>query len=274
MSANDEIGADVEIDAEVQRQLRVAVERCVRPVRAACLRKDRMRRELLSHLTEVYAQERARGGDDAEAAARAIERFGEPEALGRELQASVNDVERFLHQPLISERTRQRIRRQPGETAWQVSRRQATAITAWYVVVAIVMMAVAAGIAAMANTGRGMTPREAIGLLTTAVVSSVMIFAALVAQYAKAEAVLKHGYLSAASAAASLAGTAVLTAMVFGMFAVFNAMMRAPAFPNSQLDFVLWNAVVVGATFELASVGTLKDRRRAEEWDSLELGAE
>jgi hypothetical protein len=67
----------------------VAVERAVRPVRSSGRRKDRMREELLAHLTASYEEEFARLGDENAARAEAIRRFGEPAALTAELQASV-----------------------------------------------------------------------------------------------------------------------------------------------------------------------------------------
>jgi hypothetical protein len=73
----------------------VAVERAVRPVRAVEAHKDRMREELLAHLTGVYEEERARRGDDAAARAAALERFGDPATLTAELQGSVSPYERF-----------------------------------------------------------------------------------------------------------------------------------------------------------------------------------
>jgi hypothetical protein len=67
----------------------VAVERAVRPVQASGKCKDRMREELLAHLTAIYDEEYARLGDEAAARAEAIRRLGEPAALTAELQASV-----------------------------------------------------------------------------------------------------------------------------------------------------------------------------------------
>jgi hypothetical protein len=67
----------------------VAVERVVRPVRADARRKDRMREELLAHLTALYEEELARLGDEAAAREKAVQRFGDPATLTAELQDSV-----------------------------------------------------------------------------------------------------------------------------------------------------------------------------------------
>ena len=75
------------------KELMVQVERAVRPVRASSRRKDRMREELLTHLTGIYEEERGRLGDGAAALVQAVQRFGDPAELTRDLQASVSREE-------------------------------------------------------------------------------------------------------------------------------------------------------------------------------------
>src|SRR5262245_65861705 len=77
------------------KELMVHVERAVRPVHATPARKQRMRQELLGHLTAIFDEERARGGDEQQALAQALRRFGNPADLARELQASVPRLERW-----------------------------------------------------------------------------------------------------------------------------------------------------------------------------------
>jgi hypothetical protein len=55
-----------------------------------------MRQELLAHLTGLVEEEKARGGDEQEALARALQRFGDPAGLSQDLQASVPRHERWL----------------------------------------------------------------------------------------------------------------------------------------------------------------------------------
>jgi hypothetical protein len=76
------------------KELMIHVEKAVRPVRASGGRKDRMRRELLAHLTEIYQTELKRLGNEAAAHEQAIQRFGAPADLTRELQDSVGWGER------------------------------------------------------------------------------------------------------------------------------------------------------------------------------------
>jgi hypothetical protein len=68
----------------------VHVERIVRPIQAMDDRKDRMREELLAHLTATYEVEVARQGDAVLARSRAIASLGEPERLRQELQETVS----------------------------------------------------------------------------------------------------------------------------------------------------------------------------------------
>ncbi len=78
------------------KELMVHVERAVRGVHASPARKRRMRQELLAHLTGLVEEEKARGGDERQALARALQRFGDPAGLSRDLQASVPHLERWL----------------------------------------------------------------------------------------------------------------------------------------------------------------------------------
>jgi hypothetical protein len=72
-----------------------------------------MREELLAHLTLMFNEELACGGDELIATARAIDRFGDATSLARELQASVPWLERwaFFSFPYSGP-----IRRRPGES--------------------------------------------------------------------------------------------------------------------------------------------------------------
>jgi hypothetical protein len=77
------------------KELMIAVERAVRPIRASAGRKDRMREELLAHLTGLYDEELTRLGNGDAARAHALARFGNPADLTAELEASVAPRERI-----------------------------------------------------------------------------------------------------------------------------------------------------------------------------------
>jgi hypothetical protein len=75
------------------RQMQI-VERAVRPVRAGTPRKRKMREELLAHLTAIYHEALDHERDPDAALREAAERFGDPSALGRELDAAVTRSDR------------------------------------------------------------------------------------------------------------------------------------------------------------------------------------
>lgn len=80
-------------------ELRVIVERAVRPVRASTSCKKKMREELLAHVSTVYEEEAGKLGDDRAALKRTALRFGNPAELTSQLQESVpasDSISRFF----------------------------------------------------------------------------------------------------------------------------------------------------------------------------------
>lgn len=69
-------------------QIKILVERVVRPVRATTARKRKMREELLAHATSIFEDE-ATHGDESTALARTAARIGDPVDLAAQLQATV-----------------------------------------------------------------------------------------------------------------------------------------------------------------------------------------
>jgi hypothetical protein len=74
-------------------QLKIIVERTVRPVLASVTRKRKMREELLAHVSAVFEEESAKLADEPAALARTQERFGPAAELTVLLQASVPRVD-------------------------------------------------------------------------------------------------------------------------------------------------------------------------------------
>jgi hypothetical protein len=70
-------------------QLKILVERAVRPVRASMDTKRKMREELLAHVSGVFEEEAAKLGDELIALDRTSQRFGNPAELTGPLQESV-----------------------------------------------------------------------------------------------------------------------------------------------------------------------------------------
>jgi hypothetical protein len=71
------------INESTLTQLKIIVERAVRPVRASTSRKRKMREELLAHVVGVFEEESANLGDERTALEQTALRFGNP-ALPRE----------------------------------------------------------------------------------------------------------------------------------------------------------------------------------------------
>ncbi len=117
------------------RELKIIVERAVRPVRATLARKRRMREELLAHLAAVFEEETARLGDQRAALDRARERFGDPAELSRQLQDAVpwwDRVGSFC----------EKMQLQPGESLWHLAGKQLLAMLMAYGMAALAVLPV------------------------------------------------------------------------------------------------------------------------------------
>jgi ATP-dependent Clp protease ATP-binding subunit ClpC len=80
-------------------QLKLIVERAVRPVRASMSRKRKMREELLAHVSAVFEEEVAKLGEERVALERTEQRFGNPAELTSQLQEAIpasDRIPRFL----------------------------------------------------------------------------------------------------------------------------------------------------------------------------------
>lgn len=78
---------------DVLTQLKVHVEKAVRPLRISLLRKKRMREDLLAHIIEIYDDETANADDEQEILQRTFERFGEPSEITAEMRKGVSLME-------------------------------------------------------------------------------------------------------------------------------------------------------------------------------------
>lgn len=258
------------MNEEIRRRLKVHVERCVRPIRAANLRKDRMRRELFSHLSEVFAQERLRDGDDQRALRQALERFGDVRQVREELQASVSRWEQFLFQPieppggaLVCPR------RRPGEPALRFTLRRALVGGIQY----FLLLCLTCWVASALSRGgaRAFDVSRQMLLVASATTGGVMMFAAILFNHIKVTAILRHGYLSRGSLWATLLSVAGLTTCVLGLMGLVNVMSRVPIFAVGSPELVAATALIVGALSEGTAVLSVWDRRRSDEWESLAL---
>jgi hypothetical protein len=135
-------------------QLKVIVERAVRPVRASTSRKRKMREELLAHVVGVFEEESAKLGDDRAALEQTELRFGNPALVTSQLQESVP--------------ARDAVRRywegRPGEPAWRTAIRLAWVSGTIALVIAVFVLVVAV-------RPVGTWPREALILPLCAVLT-------------------------------------------------------------------------------------------------------
>lgn len=76
------------MNESTRKQLQIAIERAVRPVKVGWWRQDQIREELLAHVTGIFEEEFARLGDEAAASHEALRRFGEPSKLTDEWNAA------------------------------------------------------------------------------------------------------------------------------------------------------------------------------------------
>jgi hypothetical protein len=83
-------------------QLKIIVERAVRPLRASSGRKQKIREELLGHVRDVFDEEFTRPNDGGSPLDRTVRRFGNPAELTVHLQRSIpafDGIVRYLEGP-------------------------------------------------------------------------------------------------------------------------------------------------------------------------------
>lgn len=79
----------------ILKELRVVVERAVRPVQATMSRKRKMREELLGHLVSIFEEEMLLNGDEQTSLEHAKQRFGDVHELSEQIKGSIPRREWF-----------------------------------------------------------------------------------------------------------------------------------------------------------------------------------
>jgi hypothetical protein len=258
------------------KALRIQVERVVRPIRARYERKDRMREELLAHLTRLYEDELSRTGDPQSATAGAICRFGDPRALSRELQASVPWLERwaFVRLPICGP-----IRRRRGESPLRYMLRLNSWVLACFALIALVVGTIASR-----------RPHRADQVPASQVFVSLACFGLL--QYAGmiglgllSEGIRQELERHAAAATAverrkaiwrivgyAAVGSALLGATSAGIMLWFEAFIPVSFITRAQFWGITAAAIALGPLFMLKhAVDRKASARRFENWESLDL---
>lgn len=246
------------MNESVLRQLKVIVERPVRPVRASVLRKRKMREELLAHVVGVFEEE-AKLGDEQAALARTRERFGPPADLTGQLQASVSRVD-CLHR--FSENV---VGYGAGESALRLAARVATVVGAASVV--------ALGSAILMQTLRGQGSEwltvARVPSLVAPLLVAFLVFGGTLLTYG-----MRHALFGPAGRSWLLAGLVAAAAWIMIPVTIFAACLAALA----DMETSWWAVVPVLAHGVLVPVGMVaaaylveSECRHAREWASLQI---
>ncbi|HEY1785045.1 MAG TPA: hypothetical protein VGG30_05820 [Pirellulales bacterium] len=260
--------------------LRIEVERVVRPIRARYERKDRMREELLAHLTQLYEQELTRCGDAESATSEAICRFGDARALSRELQASVPWLERwaFIRFPVYGPTRRRR-----GESPLRYMLR----LNSWGLAIGIPCYAL---IALVVGTIASCRPHRADQVPTSQVFVSLACFALLqfvgmiglgllsegirqeLERFAAAATAVERRKATWRIVGYAAAGSAWLGGTSAGVMLLFEAFIPVPFITRPQFWWITMGAVALGPLFILKhAIDWKASARRFEHWESLDL---
>jgi ATP-dependent Clp protease ATP-binding subunit ClpC len=255
------------------RELMVHVERAVRAVHASPARKRRMRQELLAHLTNLVEEEKARGGDEQEALARALQRFGDPADLSRDLQASVPRLERWEAQMANG------FLRRPGETGLRHGARIAALVAAIMFVWLNVLVNLLLPLIRVAAGEKWSDVR--VGLAIPGVFAGYVFLSVLLCHGVIRELAGRPGAASLLRAAAygvgaMLAGVALVAANYVAQpeNPLWEFILRYPGNPlalSTGLCFACLPLALALAAVLVTRVGRAKARGQ-EDWASLEIG--
>jgi hypothetical protein len=148
-------------------QLKILVERAVRPVRAGLRNKQKMREEMLAHVIGVYEEELQETGNESAALARTAERFGDPSELTDQLQGTVPARDAF-------DRLLDRVWFRPGEPTLRRAVRHALLLDVIVFLYIAAVFAVLHG--AVADMLGGRWPLAAMTVYTTSVLLAMFFF--------------------------------------------------------------------------------------------------
>jgi hypothetical protein len=239
-------------------QLKILVERAVRPVRASAGRKQNMREELLSHVIGVFEEEVAKLGDQSAAVEQTALRFGNPVDVTSQLQESIP--------------ARDAVRRywegRPSEPLWRTALRLAWVSGTLAMIVAALLL----GVASFTVMSVGAGPREVLALSLCAVLTIPAWLSGLVFLTSFMEKAL---YGPAGRSWLKVALTAVSSWLfILLWFAAWSWPIRPADWGNVNPVFLLVGFVLVPLhAGGLAQSSFLRRRnqegRYREEWDRL-----
>ncbi len=240
-------------------QLKIIVERAVRPVRARSSRLRRMREDLLAHAVAVFEEEFEQWHDEQAAARRVEQRMGDANVLSRRLQESVPVTE------LLTWRFEHLLRMRHGE---RPIRRAARHGLLMFLTLGTVLLVIVVPILVAQDR-----TRELPLLLAITIVHGGLGFAFTLLTHGMREALYRSSARSWCRAIL-LGATSCLS--IFAGMGLFCLTALHDARP------VLTDPVLLRSTLALAVLSpiglialawqTAKDIRYAEEWGSLQIG--
>lgn len=263
------------------KALRREVERVVAPLRANPWRKNRIREELLAHLTALYEDEAARNAGPSQSLAAALARFGEPADLTRNLQATVPLAERVLCYRFPGSTWKDR---RPEETAIAHIFRTARYATACIAISNLVLIGVVAAITQFASRRPVPEKPPLVNVAAFLALCAVVQCVVMVAMPLCGELIHRQASLYRASRDrhrraryASLVAVGLLLATATGTVAAavvtgtFGLLLRIPIVTDRQFWLVV--ASVAAVTFCLTIIQSwqqAQSARQFDDWDGTE----
>jgi hypothetical protein len=241
-------------------EVKIVVERVVRPVRAPMARKRKMREELLAHLAAIFEEEVEKRGDEQAALLAAKRRFGNPQELSSELQRAVSRYDRFdgAMERYIGFRR--------GDSALGHAVRIATIPWIWFPVMVLLLpliLTIRERQYEIARTTLALVVAHAV-MSATGFVLTLLIHGlrrSLVCESRRRSVLLATVYVLVSLALVPLGKTAI-------SWAVSNG----GAWRYMDILGLCWSSLLVLVLLLLLARAIAKDVRRQEEWECLEIG--
>lgn len=240
-------------------QLKVLVERAVRPVRASTSRKRAMREELLGHVTAVHAEELAVHGEEAAALERTAARFGDPAQLTAQLQASLPLGERlewFFEQRFGYRLGESALHRAGRHALWLGGLSVGGLVLGWFI-----------------RLARG----RLVAWPAEPLLWSAIILALVCGGFALTlliEGLRRALYGPAGRSWAKVIGFSFAGALYFPVALTAVSLLANGGSPRLAADLLLWTlpaSLLFAVAFVVLACFTARDIRHAEEWGSLKL---
>ncbi len=248
----------------INLELMKHVERAVRPVVAPASRKTQVRRELLAHLNEMYVQELERQGSAQIAVARAVERFGHPADITRQLQGTVSRWDRW------QARMGQWECRPLGQSIFSYALRRSVGVSLAAIILFLFFLVVMIGSRLAGHRDDPPFSLVTFFLCILAFPSLLMFFFTVLSQsllHVIGGSHRRPGQWLAAAGLMALAGLVMFS----GSAGLFLSMARTSAHWPRELG-ALWSFLLLGPVFLFLAARThLRVRRRDAEWTELSL---